>query len=88
MLMMADAVAILTFFKLYITIYCCPVKRLSITMWCLGVWPDSNVSPNFVNVRPNSPSLFRNSLIFNMRYVMGRKVMKSRIYQNSFIGQQ
>ena len=54
MLMMADAVAILTFFKLYITIYCCPVKRLSITMWCLGVCPDSNVSPDFVNVSSKS----------------------------------
>ena len=70
---MADAVAILTFFKLYITIYCCPAKRLSITMWCLGVWPDSNVSPDFVIAPPNPPSLFRNSLIFNMRYVMGQK---------------
>lgn len=30
--MMANAVAILMFFKLYITIYCCPAKRLSITM--------------------------------------------------------
>ena len=73
MLMMADAVAILMFFKLYITIHCCPAKHLSITMWCLGVWPDSNVSPDFVNAPPKSPSLFRNSLIFNMRYVMGQK---------------
>ena len=26
------------------------VLYIDITMWCLGVWPDSNVSPDFVIV--------------------------------------